>query len=65
MNKPVIIDNNKNFVVYKINQDKRLINEIEIDNDSLKDTSVLYAISIRLGNSIEDWQSQVDAFKTD
>lgn len=51
--------------MYKINQDKRLINEIEIDNDSLKDTSVLYAISIRLGNSIEDWQSQVDAFKTD
>lgn len=62
-NKPTIIDNNS-FIEYKVNKDERLIYEIEIDHNSSDDASIFYAISIRLDDKIDDWQSQVDVFKT-
>lgn len=63
-NKPVIVDEDKNFIDYKISKDKRLIYEAEIDNNNLNDTNIIYAVSIKLDNTIDNWKSQVDAFKS-
>lgn len=63
-NKPVIVDEDKNFIDYKISKDKKLIYEAEIDNNNLNDTNIIYAVSIKLDNTIDNWKSQVDAFKS-
>lgn len=56
-NKPVIVDEDKNFIDYKISKDKRLIYEAEIDNNNLNDTNIIYTVSIKLDNTIDNWKS--------
>lgn len=63
-NKPAIIDKDKNFIEYEINKDKKLIYKAEIDDSNVNNTIIIYAVSIRLDNTIDNWYSQIDVFKS-
>jgi len=64
-NKPISIDDNNNFIDYKINKYEKLTYEAKINDNNLKSGDIFYAISIKLDNTSDNWKSQIDVFKTD
>ena len=60
----ILAEDKNTFIDYEISKEEMLTLELKIADKIPSGKNILYAISIKLDDSIENWQSQIDAFKT-